>query len=263
MAPERFQKSVADERGDIYALACVLYQALTGEQPFPAGSLEQIAVAHMLEPPPRPSEAHATVSRRLGRRHRQRHGQRPRTALCHNERTGPSGAGSAERRTRPCSQDPARRNRARSHRTRDPPTYARGIRDGANNFAAGQRGGHYARARVTAELGSHPPGINPTRRSGGRGSRVHAGRRGRTGAFHTPPYLDPDRGRCGGRGTDRHCQHQRNQVAIHPASPNIGSGISNSTEPHPDQSADRAPTINSRHCCPKTFFPVARSNKQK
>jgi serine/threonine protein kinase, bacterial len=56
MAPERFQKSVADARGDIYALACVLHQALTGEQPFPAGSLEQIAVAHMLQPTPRPSE---------------------------------------------------------------------------------------------------------------------------------------------------------------------------------------------------------------
>jgi serine/threonine protein kinase len=61
MAPERFQKSVANERGDIYALACVLYQALTGEQPFPTDSLEQIAVAHMLHPPPRPSEAHAAV----------------------------------------------------------------------------------------------------------------------------------------------------------------------------------------------------------
>ncbi len=56
MAPERFQSGAADTRADIYALACVLYEALTGRPPFPSGSLEQIAVAHMLQPPPRPSQ---------------------------------------------------------------------------------------------------------------------------------------------------------------------------------------------------------------
>ncbi|MGO9506541.1 MAG: serine/threonine-protein kinase [Mycobacterium sp.] len=62
MAPERFKKGgVADARADIYALACVLYQALTGHPPFPADAIEQIAVAHMLEPPPRPSELQAGV----------------------------------------------------------------------------------------------------------------------------------------------------------------------------------------------------------
>jgi hypothetical protein len=39
----------------LYALACVLYQSLTGQLPFPVRSLEQIAVAHLLQPPPRPS----------------------------------------------------------------------------------------------------------------------------------------------------------------------------------------------------------------
>ncbi len=56
MAPERFQSGTADTRADIYALACVLYEALTGQLPFPGQSLEQIAVAHMTQPPPRPSE---------------------------------------------------------------------------------------------------------------------------------------------------------------------------------------------------------------
>ena len=61
MAPERFRTGEADARADIYALACVLYQSLTGQLPFPAKSLEQIAVAHMLEPIPKPSELRAEV----------------------------------------------------------------------------------------------------------------------------------------------------------------------------------------------------------
>ncbi len=56
MAPERFQGGTADARADIYALACVLHESLTGQLPFPGQSLEQVAVAHMTQPPPRPSE---------------------------------------------------------------------------------------------------------------------------------------------------------------------------------------------------------------
>ena len=55
MAPERFSTGAADARADVYALTCVLYEALTGESPFPATTLEQIATAHMLQPPPKPS----------------------------------------------------------------------------------------------------------------------------------------------------------------------------------------------------------------
>ncbi|KQH79797.1 hypothetical protein AO501_13845 [Mycobacterium gordonae] len=55
MAPERFSTGQAEASSDIYALACVLYQCLTGELPFPAVALEQIAVAHMTTTPPKPS----------------------------------------------------------------------------------------------------------------------------------------------------------------------------------------------------------------
>ncbi|WP_205878804.1 serine/threonine-protein kinase [Mycobacterium camsae] len=53
MAPERFSTGQAEASSDIYALTCVLYQCLTGELPFPATALEQIAFAHMTAPPPK------------------------------------------------------------------------------------------------------------------------------------------------------------------------------------------------------------------
>jgi serine/threonine-protein kinase len=55
MAPERFRTGAADARADVYALTCVLYESLTGQSPFPGNTLEQIATAHMMQPPPRPS----------------------------------------------------------------------------------------------------------------------------------------------------------------------------------------------------------------
>jgi serine/threonine-protein kinase len=56
MAPERFITRDIQPSSDIYALACVLYQCLTGELPFPGDTLEQVAVSHMVLPPPKPSE---------------------------------------------------------------------------------------------------------------------------------------------------------------------------------------------------------------
>jgi serine/threonine protein kinase len=61
MSPERFQTGLADARADTYALTVVLYQALTGQLPFPANSVEQIALAHIMTPPPAPSAARGEI----------------------------------------------------------------------------------------------------------------------------------------------------------------------------------------------------------
>ena len=55
MAPERFDGRPTTPAVDVYSLAAVLYEALTGEPPFRSGSMEQVIAAHVSSPPPRPS----------------------------------------------------------------------------------------------------------------------------------------------------------------------------------------------------------------
>ncbi|WP_306439430.1 hypothetical protein [Mycobacterium simiae] len=55
MAPERFRTGETTPGCDIYALSCVLYQCLTGHVPFRGNTFEQIALAHLADPPPTPS----------------------------------------------------------------------------------------------------------------------------------------------------------------------------------------------------------------
>lgn len=65
MAPERFGSNEATSAVDVYALACVLCEALTGDTPFRTESLEQVIGSHISAPPPRPSEINPRVATAL------------------------------------------------------------------------------------------------------------------------------------------------------------------------------------------------------
>lgn len=58
MAPERFGADEVGAAGDIYALACVLYECIAGTQPFAsATNLERLIAAHLNAEPPRTGTA--------------------------------------------------------------------------------------------------------------------------------------------------------------------------------------------------------------
>ena len=61
MAPERFTDQQITPAIDIYALTCVLYEALTGQMPFHVDSPEAVIAAHLASPPPRPSVTNPKV----------------------------------------------------------------------------------------------------------------------------------------------------------------------------------------------------------
>jgi serine/threonine-protein kinase len=56
MAPERFTGDEVTYRSDIYSLACVLGECLTGSPPYRVDSIERLVAAHLMEPAPRPSQ---------------------------------------------------------------------------------------------------------------------------------------------------------------------------------------------------------------
>ena len=53
MAPERLNREPASPASDVYALAGILYECLTGQVPFPRDSDVAVFFAHLSEPPPK------------------------------------------------------------------------------------------------------------------------------------------------------------------------------------------------------------------
>jgi serine/threonine protein kinase len=63
MATERFTEGRIGPQADVYSLACMLYECLTGGPPFDHEELPQVISAHMFSPPPRPSIMRRGISR--------------------------------------------------------------------------------------------------------------------------------------------------------------------------------------------------------
>jgi len=56
MSPEQCQGKPLDGRSDLYSMACVMYETLSGEPPFSGESLLEVMQKHSVEPPPTVSE---------------------------------------------------------------------------------------------------------------------------------------------------------------------------------------------------------------
>ncbi|WP_202926002.1 serine/threonine-protein kinase [Goekera deserti] len=59
MAPERFTGQPLDGRADVYSLACLLFELLTGRRPFQGVGAAEHMYAHLQEEPPAPSSVRA------------------------------------------------------------------------------------------------------------------------------------------------------------------------------------------------------------
>ena len=53
MAPEQWAAKPAEERTDVYALGCILYEMLCGQLPFSCTDLNQLMIHHSFHPPPK------------------------------------------------------------------------------------------------------------------------------------------------------------------------------------------------------------------
>ena len=61
MAPERFGPAAPDARSDVYSLACVLFELLTGRRPFMVGDPLALMYAHLHQAPVPPSQIRSSL----------------------------------------------------------------------------------------------------------------------------------------------------------------------------------------------------------
>ncbi len=66
MSPEQARDaSSIDDRADIYALGCILFEMVAGRPPFVRPGAGEVMIAHVIEPPPRLSSLVSDVDRQL------------------------------------------------------------------------------------------------------------------------------------------------------------------------------------------------------
>ncbi len=92
-APERFTNAEVTHSVDVYALACVLHECLTGSPPYRADSAGMLITAHLMEPIPRPSKLRQGIpaafddvmARGMAKEAKDRYGSAGELALAANE----------------------------------------------------------------------------------------------------------------------------------------------------------------------------------
>ena len=127
VAPEQILNERIDARADIYALGCLLFEALTGEAPFARWTGGPGALAHLDAPRPSPSDMRPDLPRGVRRRGAPRDGEgsqralpvgrRPRSGRARRGRRAAAGASLVGRRHR--RGGPGRRAGLGSARIRD------------------------------------------------------------------------------------------------------------------------------------------------
>ena len=61
-SPEQARGELADEKSDLYSVGVVLYEMLTGKQPFPGANQVAVAMSHLEDKPKPPHEINANVT---------------------------------------------------------------------------------------------------------------------------------------------------------------------------------------------------------
>ena len=112
LSPELVTRGIADTRSDIYAVGIMMYEMLTGEQPYKGEQPMQIAYQHANDSVPTPSSEEPEGARRARRARALGDGARPRGAPARRPRACSTSCATPSR----CSRPPCRPARSRPRR---------------------------------------------------------------------------------------------------------------------------------------------------